>query len=77
MRFIEKITYLLLVSLFAAGTATATTTNIGDDSVTVASPAKRTKIQLADSASRVIRVPNEGRASIVASTNTCSFLRGR
>lgn len=60
MRFIEKITFLLLVSLFAAGTATATTTNIGDDSVTVASPAKRTKIQLADSASRVIRVPNEG-----------------
>lgn len=60
MRFIEKITYLLLVSLFVAGTATASTTNIGDDSVTVATPTKRTKIQLADSASRVIRVPNEG-----------------
>lgn len=60
MRFIEKITYTLLVSLFVAGTATASTTNIGDDSVTVATPAKRTKAQLADSASRVIRVPNEG-----------------
>lgn len=63
MRFIEKITYTLLVSLAVATTAAATTTSeVADataDTVAVA-PAKRTKAQLADSASRVIRVPNEG-----------------
>lgn len=57
MRFIEKITYLILIALFAATTASATTNVV--DTVAVA-PAKKTKAQLADSAARVIRVPSEG-----------------
>ena len=56
MRFIEKITYLVLLLTFVATSAAATTVA---DSVAVA-PVKRTKAQLADSASRVIRVPSEG-----------------
>lgn len=56
MRFIEKITHLVLLLTFVATTATATTVA---DSVASA-PVKRTKAQLADSASRVIRVPSEG-----------------
>lgn len=56
MRFIEKITYLVLLLTFVATSAAATTVA---DSV-AAAPVKRTKAQLADSASRVIRVPSEG-----------------
>ncbi len=56
MRFIEKITYLVLLMTIAATTASATTVA---DSV-AAAPVKRTKAQLADSAARVIRVPSEG-----------------
>jgi opacity protein-like surface antigen len=56
MRFIEKITYLVVLLTFVATTAAATTVA---DSV-AAAPVKRTKAQLADSASRVIRVPSEG-----------------
>lgn len=56
MRFIEKITYFVLLLTFVTTTAAATTVA---DSVAVA-PVKRTKAQLADSASRVIRVPSEG-----------------
>lgn len=59
MRIIEKITYLLLVGLFAATTALAQTpSEVAADEV--AQPVKKTKAQLADSASRVIRVPSEG-----------------
>ncbi|MBQ5894720.1 MAG: hypothetical protein IIW74_06230, partial [Rikenellaceae bacterium] len=58
MRFIEKITYLVLLLTFVATSAAASTTTVAD-SVAVA-PVKRTKAQLADSASRVIRVPSEG-----------------
>ena len=56
MRFIEKITYFVVLLTFVTTTAAATTVA---DSVAVA-PVKRTKAQLADSASRVIRVPSEG-----------------
>lgn len=56
MRFIEKITYLVVLLTFVATSAAATTVA---DSV-AAAPVKRTKAQLADSASRVIRVPSEG-----------------
>lgn len=59
MRFIEKIVYLLIVGLFAATTALAQTpSEVAANEV--AQPVKKTKAQLADSASRVIRVPNEG-----------------
>ena len=56
MRFIEKITYFVVLLTFVTTTAAATTVA---DSV-AAAPVKRTKAQLADSASRVIRVPSEG-----------------
>ncbi|MBQ1990898.1 MAG: hypothetical protein II231_07225 [Rikenellaceae bacterium] len=58
MRFIEKITYFVVLLTFVATSAAASTTTVAD-SVAVA-PVKRTKAQLADSASRVIRVPSEG-----------------
>jgi opacity protein-like surface antigen len=58
MRFIEKITYLVVLLTIVATSAAASTTTVAD-SVAVA-PVKRTKAQLADSASRVIRVPSEG-----------------
>lgn len=57
MRFIEKITYLILIALFAATTASATTAEV--DTVAVAT-AKMTKAQMVDSAARIIRVPSEG-----------------
>ena len=59
MKFIEKITYLLVIALFATITATASTPADGADSL-AKQPVRRTKAQLADSASRVIRVPSEG-----------------
>lgn len=59
MRFIEKITYLLVIALFATLSATATTPTDGADSL-AQQPVRRTKAQLADSASRIIRVPSEG-----------------
>ena len=59
MRFIEKITYLILIALFAATTANATTTTSEADSV-AAAPAKEIKAQMIDSAARIIRVPSEG-----------------
>ena len=58
MRFIEKITYLVLLLTFVATSAAASTTTVADS--VAAAPVKRTKAQLADSASRVIRVPSEG-----------------
>ncbi|MBR5136143.1 MAG: hypothetical protein IKU92_03760 [Rikenellaceae bacterium] len=59
MRFIEKITYLILTALLAATTVNAASVSHEADSVAVA-PAKSAKVQFADSASRVIRVPAEG-----------------
>ena len=58
MRFIEKITYFVVLLTFVATSAAASTTTVADS--VAAAPVKRTKAQLADSASRVIRVPSEG-----------------
>lgn len=58
MRFIEKITYLILLGVLVATNATAMTTTMADSVATA--PATRTKTQLTDSASRVIRLPKEG-----------------
>lgn len=58
MRFIEKITYFVVLLTFVATSAAASTTTVADS--VAAAPIRRTKAQLADSASRVIRVPSEG-----------------
>lgn len=58
MRFIEKITYFVVLLTFVATSAAASTTTVADS--VAAAPIRRTKAQLADSVSRVIRVPSEG-----------------